>query len=74
MVRLRILQRANHQYNLIIYYPLLDIDECAEDTDGCVQICNNSNGSYSCLCRSGFRLAADAHECEGSYIPHTDND
>ncbi|KAK9840728.1 hypothetical protein WJX81_000565 [Elliptochloris bilobata] len=33
-----------------------DIDECAEGTASCDQICINEPGSYSCKCREGFQL------------------
>ncbi|VEL17994.1 unnamed protein product, partial [Protopolystoma xenopodis] len=47
----------------------LDIDECEGD-HGCLQICRNSPGSYSCECRPGFILEADGRMCsqEGSAI------
>jgi hypothetical protein len=42
---------------------LLDIDECAERTDGCAQTCTNIVGSYSCSCNTGYRLASNKHSC-----------
>ena len=42
-----------------------DIDECAEDTDGCTQTCVNTIGSYLCTCRPGYRLANDTRGCNG---------
>lgn len=33
-----------------------DIDECAEGTAACDQLCINEPGSYSCKCREGFQL------------------
>ena len=44
-----------------------DINECAEDTDGCAQLCTNTIGSYTCSCRSGYRLAIDGRWCTGEY-------
>ena len=41
----------------------LDIDECTADTDGCNQICSNTNGSFECSCRSGFTLLDDGKTC-----------
>lgn len=35
----------------------VDVDECAVGTHHCSQICHNVNGSYSCDCRDGFKLA-----------------
>ena len=42
---------------------LADVDECDEGSDGCAQMCTNTIGSYSCSCRSGYRLASDSHGC-----------
>ena len=42
-----------------------DIDECAEDMDGCAQICTDTDGSYTCSCDSGYNLANDSHGCDG---------
>ncbi|CAK1544808.1 unnamed protein product [Leptosia nina] len=35
----------------------VDVDECAAGSHHCAHLCNNLNGSYSCACRDGFRLA-----------------
>ena len=42
---------------------MLDIDECAESTNGCTQTCINTHGSYSCSCDAGYRLASDGRSC-----------
>ena len=41
-----------------------DINECDGD-NGCNQICENHNGSYSCTCEHGFVLLSDNMTCEG---------
>ena len=46
-------------------FPPLDIDECAEHSSGCTQICNNVYGSYFCTCHEGFSLDNDQHGCSG---------
>ena len=42
-----------------------DIDECAEDRDGCAQTCTDTDGSYVCSCTTGYRLANDSLGCDG---------
>ncbi|XP_053388051.1 mucin-like protein [Mercenaria mercenaria] len=44
-----------------------DIDECDSDYTGkdkCQQNCSNTNGSFTCSCRSGYTLNADKHTCD----------
>ena len=46
-----------------------DVDECYERIDGCQQECVNTNGSYVCTCRTGYRLTSDRYSCTGiSYL------
>ena len=42
-----------------------DVNECAEDTDNCAQICTDTDGSYVCSCASGYLLTNDSHACDG---------
>lgn len=44
---------------------MIDIDECSENRDNCGQLCQNTLGSYSCSCRTGYRLASDGAGCDG---------
>ena len=44
---------------------ILDIDECSEDSDNCAQNCTDTDGSFDCSCRSGYRLANDSQGCDG---------
>jgi hypothetical protein len=44
---------------------MTDIDECSENRDNCGQLCQNTPGSYTCSCRTGYRLASDGAACEG---------
>ena len=46
---------------------LADVDECAEDSDGCEQVCTNTEGSYLCSCFLGYTLDKDDdHICVGT--------
>lgn len=42
----------------------INTDECATNNGGCQQDCADTEGSYICSCRAGFRLAADRHVCD----------
>lgn len=52
---------------IIRLYPYIDIDECSLNTDYCEHICTNTNGSYTCKCKTGFELSSDGHHCSGNY-------
>ena len=46
-----------------LFHP--DIDECSDKTDGCSQMCTNTNGSFICGCNTGFQLNNDGITCNG---------
>ena len=39
------------------------MNECLDDNGGCEQICNNSEGSYSCNCNDGYSADLDGTGC-----------
>ena len=45
---------------------MTDVDECAE-SPGCDHTCSNDQGSYHCVCDTGYSLASDKHTCIGLY-------
>ena len=45
----------------------LEMDECLEGTAGCSHRCENTQGSYLCLCSQGFQLDSEAKNCIGKY-------
>ena len=49
----------------------VDVDECALGIHECAQLCNNTDGLYSCSCQEHFSLAPDGKsctpECGGSF-------
>ena len=58
-----------HQPILFSYVSaLLDFNECHLNNAGCEQVCNNTEGSYNCNCRKGFKLKPDKMGCEGKTI------
>lgn len=48
------------------FFLFTDIDECSDGSHNCAQNCTDTDGSYNCSCRSGFRLANDSHQCDGT--------
>lgn len=48
-----------------VFFPCLDVDECAEGLDNCSidAICQNTVKSYKCICKSGYK--GDGKHCEG---------
>ena len=44
-----------------------DIDECTENSDGCEHQCTDTDGSFECSCRDGFRLGSDGRSCDGKW-------
>ena len=44
----------------------IDINECSDDdSNGCNQICTNTDGSYACYCNTGYELGIDDETCIG---------
>ena len=44
----------------------IDTNECIVNNGDCSQMCTNSNGSYACICNSGYLLALDNRTCAGT--------
>ena len=56
----------------MIYYSrldlyILDIDECLSGNGGCNDTCENTYGSFSCNCHTGFIYSED-ETCEGKSL------
>lgn len=43
----------------------VDVDECAEQADGCSDTCVNIDGSFVCVCPEGLMLGYDSLTCQG---------
>ena len=43
---------------------LVDVNECLENST-CLQVCDNTEGSYNCSCWTGYQLSGDLSTCEG---------
>ena len=50
---------------IVLHLIKIDIDECAEETDGCEHTCTNTISSYYCSCYIGFALETNLHSCDG---------
>ena len=44
----------------------VDIDECVLKRDGCMHVCTNNVGGYTCSCNKYFNLTNDGKTCEGN--------
>ena len=53
-----------HKHGVQPYSPS-DIDECANGTHHCDQICINTLGSYTCSCNFGYLLHYNGTTCNG---------
>ena len=44
-----------------------DIDECELNSTLCGQnsMCENTEGSFLCVCSAGYRLIDETHQCQG---------
>ena len=59
-------------YAFSVSYPvlillLIDIDECAMDTDRCDQNCINTPGRFICNCSEGYLINEDGYTCDGEW-------
>lgn len=59
--------RSLNAINIVVLPVLVDIDECETAQHNCSQMCENSNGSYVCFCRTGFLLKNDYY-CDGMFF------
>ena len=41
-----------------------ETNECLTNNGGCAQICNNTFGSFTCSCNTGYSLSTDGRSCE----------
>ena len=54
---------AVYQHTCILFS--LDVNECSINNGGCQHTCVNTDGSYECQCRSGYRLSSNGRSCSG---------
>ncbi len=51
-------------YYFFIFY-CTDVNECQSNNGNCQHTCQNTVGSFSCGCNSGFILASNGQTCNG---------
>ena len=44
---------------------VVDINECVSQNGGCEQSCQNTIGSHSCSCLSGYLIDNNGYNCTG---------
>ena len=49
----------------VLAFHSLDTNECANNNGNCEQLCNNTKGSFTCSCQSGYILNVDQRTCDG---------
>ena len=67
-------------HNLLCYFSVFivstyfaDLDECEDRNGGCEATCNNSVGSFSCSCPTGYTLSNNLATCKGEYEMQSSN-
>ena len=53
--------------NVLFVWMFADVNECRSENGGCEQICENTDGSFRCSCRSGYTLNFDQRSCDSKY-------
>ena len=48
----------------MLYY--IEVNECNQGNGGCEHTCNNTDGSFSCSCNTGYQLSGK--HCSGTGI------
>ena len=46
---------------------ITDVNECNQTYNPCKHECRNSNGSFQCVCRAGYKIEEDKVSCKGTY-------
>ena len=49
----------------VTLYTDTNVNECATNNGGCAHTCTDTEGSFTCSCRSGFVLASNGLDCNG---------
>ena len=53
-------------------YSITDRDECSDGSAQCEHECQNimsgTANSYQCMCKKGFSLSEDQHNCKGEVV------
>ena len=50
---------------MVVFISKPDIDECAQNSTICEQLCVNTDGGYFCSCDDGYELIEGTNQCIG---------
>lgn len=50
----------------MIIYIKIDNYECGINNGGCEQLCENTVGSFTCQCNTGYTLDSNQQNCSGN--------
>ncbi|XP_019645294.1 PREDICTED: multiple epidermal growth factor-like domains protein 6 [Branchiostoma belcheri] len=53
---------------MLFHVAISDVDECAEGSDNCAQVCTNTEGSFTCSCWEGYTLHDNGWFCHGPKV------
>ena len=52
-------------YSTIFFTISVDVDECGTHNGGCDDNCQNTVGSHTCSCNTGYTLDSNGYSCNG---------
>ncbi|XP_078657723.1 uncharacterized protein LOC144903463 isoform X1 [Branchiostoma floridae x Branchiostoma belcheri] len=53
---------------MLFHVAISDVDECAEGSDNCAQVCTNTVDSFTCSCWEGYTLHDNGWFCHGPKV------
>ncbi len=59
-------------YPKLLFY-FTDVNECQVLDHRCEHSCNNTEGSFACMCNNGYTLAANGKNCSGTWDMNAKN-
>ena len=47
---------------------MLDMNECTNGNHSCEHNCQNTDGSYTCSCNTGYNISSNGLSCNGKKL------